>query len=278
MVTESDGATSAVFIKGNSSSGAINIFGNGSGTVLLNGLTTSDSYWNAGNLGMGTTTPIGALTIMNGNVGIGTWNVNGISGSLIVADGVGNVGIGTIRPGTRLDVNGTVRATAFTGTANDPAFNWVLEPQNAKLPASNPAAIDAANNRWRLLFDASTAESATWEGVLRPYQGGALKADVLFSMASGESLEVEWLVSIDCYTPTTDTADIDTEGFGTVDSLVTTVSATAGELYLAQDVSLNGDTCAEGDFIVVKVTTDATDAVNDDATGDRELRKVVIYE
>jgi hypothetical protein len=45
-----------------------------------------------GNVGVGTTGPVGALTVMNGNVGIGTWS-----------------------PTARLQVIGTVNATAFVG-------------------------------------------------------------------------------------------------------------------------------------------------------------------
>src|SRR5204862_195564 len=46
----------------------------------------------SGNVGVGTTTPVGALTVMNGNVGIGTWS-----------------------PTAKLQVIGIVKATSFTG-------------------------------------------------------------------------------------------------------------------------------------------------------------------
>src|SRR5690349_3603099 len=45
-----------------------------------------------GNVGVGTITPVGGLTVMNGNAGIGTWS-----------------------PTQRLQVVGTVAATAFVG-------------------------------------------------------------------------------------------------------------------------------------------------------------------
>jgi hypothetical protein len=152
-----------------------------------------------------------------------------------------------------------------------------FKAQQAKLPTSNPATPDAGNNRWRLLFDATTAESVTWTTVLRPYDGGTLTGSIYYSMASGTANEVEWLLSIDCISDG-DAADVDTESFGTADSIVVTVPGTTGYMDVATDSSLNGDSCAEGDLLIVKVTTDATDATNDDATGDRELREVIIYE
>jgi len=124
----------------------------------------SNNLETTGNVGIGTYyiggAGEGALSVMNGNVGIGTWvpvnilDVNGSaahgtyagkytgpSNSLIISGnigvgtyypnaslivGSGNVGIGSAFPGQALDVTGTVRMTGLTLTGNGAANGYVM--------------------------------------------------------------------------------------------------------------------------------------------------------
>jgi len=171
----------------------------------------------------------------------------------------------------------TYQTTAAGAGATE--INVLLKPQSAKLPTSNPAVIGAGNSGWRLLFDDTTQETATWEFILDDdYGSGTLYADVYFSMASGEADEVQWEVYVMAVTATTDNADWDTDSYDTENVGVTTVAATAGRPYKQTITLTNDDSLAAGDMIRIKISTDSDDAVNDDASGDREFRHAVIRE
>lgn len=171
--------------------------------------------------------------------------------------------IATMTGGGATSFNLPIYSAKLTG-----AFTIFTPPTGDACTAG--AAIDAGLGPWRLLFDATTDECATWQFVMPNNYASDPLIDIIFSMASGEANEVQFEAAIMCYTPTTDTADIATAGFSNVAVGTTTVSATAGEAYL-QTITLTDDACAAGDQVFVVISTDADDATNDDATGDREV-------
>lgn len=67
-------------------------------------------------IGLGTTTPSGTLEIVkqSGLVPLMVSNTATGDGDYLIVTTAGNVGIGTVLPGTPLDVNGQVRATSYT--------------------------------------------------------------------------------------------------------------------------------------------------------------------
>ena len=62
-----------------------------------------------------------ALSVMNGNVGIGTWVPRGkldVEGLVSITTFAGNVGIGSFLPGYPLDVNGPIRTSLLTNAGS----------------------------------------------------------------------------------------------------------------------------------------------------------------
>lgn len=164
--------------------------------------------------------------------------------------------------------------TITIGNSNPGNFTWVIRPQQMKLPSSNPMGIDAGNNRWRGLFDASTREFASHETALRPFPNGStLQAKVLYTAVSATTGTAAFGISIDCKSDA-DAVDFDTESYGTIDTLSGTVNGTAGRLDVLNDTSLNEDSCAQDDHITVAVERDT---ITDSASGDLELRAVIVY-
>ncbi len=179
---------------------------------------------------------------------------------------------------SQTDIDTISELNTIVADDNIATLNILLRPQHAKLPSSNPAVIDAGNSGWRLLFDDTTQETASWEFVLDDdYLAETLYADVYFSMASGEANEVQFEGYVMAYTPGTDTADWDTDSYDTVnEGTATTVAATAGRVYKQTITLTNNDSIAAGDIVRFKLSTDSDDGTADDAVGDREVRYVII--
>lgn len=144
----------------------------------------------------------------------------------------------------------------------------ILPVQAAKLPTSNPAALDASETNWRLLFDATTSESCVWQFRMPVNYASGLTAKLQYSMASATSGTVAWDVYVMAVSDG-DAADINTESYATVNtSGGVTVPGTAGYLDEISVTLTNADSVAAGDFTKIKV---GRDVATDTATGDAEL-------
>ncbi len=104
--------TGSVFLGSNTES-----LGNNDTNEIVIGYNTIGNGSNSVSIGSTGTT----LTVLEGNVGIGTFAPNG---KLVVIGG--NIGIGSLTPGQALDVQGTVRTTGLTLTGNGAANGKVL--------------------------------------------------------------------------------------------------------------------------------------------------------
>jgi hypothetical protein len=150
-----------------------------------------------------------------------------------------------------------------------------LSVQGAKLPTSNPAAIDASETNWRLLFDATTSESCWWQFVMPQDYAGSLKLRVLYTMLSATSGGIALDASVMAVTPS-DTADINTESYDSVNTGTrSAVPGTAGYLDSVLITLTNADSLAPGDFCKIKLSRNVAHAT-DTAAGDLEVVGVVL--
>lgn len=132
------------------------------------------------------------------------------------------------------------------------------------------AQLDAGDGNWRLLFDATTDESAVWQVIVPDNYTSTPVIKIIYSMTSGNANEVEWEGAVMCVPPGT-AADVGTASFATAATAVETVPGTAGHTDSLVSITPTDDSCAAGALMYVYISTDADDATNDDATGDREL-------
>lgn len=145
-------------------------------------------------------------------------------------------------------------------------------------PSSNAATFDTRNQHVVLDFDASTNESAIFEGVMpQHYAGGGVTVYIHYAMSSATSGDIDWDVAWERIGD--QQQDIDSDGFAAVNSVDnTTVPGTSGNVDIVSVAFTDGadmDSVAVGEAFRLLITRDS---VSDTATGDAELLRISIEE
>jgi hypothetical protein len=154
------------------------------------------------------------------------------------------------------------------------ATRFVFDALSAEYPASNAAAFTLAGRHPVLAFDAATAETAYFSGIVPVGWTGTITAYIYYMMASATSGKVDFTVAVEAVTPG-DALDMDAgDSFDTANTITApTVPGTAGYMNVVSCTLTNNDSSAAGDYIRFSLVRDATDATNDTATGDAYVLK-----
>lgn len=147
-----------------------------------------------------------------------------------------------------------------------------------KLPVGSPAEMTAQIDQdkdLRLLFDDTTVEHAVWQFRMPDDYGGNLVAKIQYAMASATSGKVDFEVSVMAVS-SGDAQDLDADSYDAANTANATVPGTAGYLGELTVTLTNDDDVAAGDYVRIKLERDADDATDDTATGDCEVRNVVL--
>lgn len=157
----------------------------------------------------------------------------------------------------------------------------VFTPLDNQPPSSNYATLDTRNGYLVLDFDASTDESAVFQGFMpRNYDGGGVTVTVGWAATTATtgtiSLDVAFMSVTD------DADDLDTKAFAAANNANPTTATASGEVDYVTIAFTDGadmDSVAAGETFFLKVTRDADGTTStDDMTGDMELVFVEIQE
>ena len=206
--------------------------------------------------------------------GVLTWESAGGGGDSVSVGGSAATDANFIE-GTGIDISLNTTPSPDEITIQQ-KFEWILNPQQAKLPLVGAAQIDAGKPGWRLLFDATAGEQASWDTVAVPYAGGTLSADVYYTMTSGNQNMFTLAMYVECISDG-DSVQVDADNFDSANYNSETVPGTAGFLGFMGVPLSNADSCASGDRIRMRVSRDVA-SVDDTVTGDLEVRSIRIYE
>lgn len=148
------------------------------------------------------------------------------------------------------------------------ATRFDLSPLAAQFPTTNYPAMMPSNNRMVLAYDASTSETAYWEGVAPQGMTGTWTAVISYRMASATTGGVAFDIAVEAIS-SGDAVDLDaTSSFDAVNAgSDAAVPGTAGYMEQISITLTNMDGAAAADRLRISVARDVADAV-DTATGD----------
>lgn len=120
-----------------------------------------------------------------------------------------------------------------------------------------------------LAYDTTTVERAYFQFSPMAYGSGNITVTVEWYADTASSGGVVWETALAAITPNTDTQDVETKAFATVNTAADTHLGTTGQRVHSVDVTVsNLDSLAAGDYVILRVsrlTTDGSDTMTGDA-------------
>lgn len=153
-----------------------------------------------------------------------------------------------------------------------------FSPLAGEPPASNYPQFDTRNNHPVLAFDAATAESVYFTGVMpSQYAGGGITVEINWMGATATSGDVVWGASYEENDPNNN--DLDSDTFGTETTGTGTANGTSGKT-TKTSLNISHANCGSpvaGDAFRLKIRRSAADG-SDTMSGDAQLHSVHVKE
>lgn len=155
-------------------------------------------------------------------------------------------------------------------------------PLEAVLPGTNPATYDViAGTNFPvqcLDYDATTDESAFFFFRAVSYGSGNITITLDWYADTASTANVVWEAQLAAITPDTDTTDVETKAFATLNFVQDTHLGTTGQRVHRATITLsNLDSVAANDYCVLRIARDANStSATDDMAGDACLLMVGI--
>lgn len=149
------------------------------------------------------------------------------------------------------------------------------------LTANFPAFVKNAGTNFpvpALAYDATNDEAAFWSFIATSYGSGNLTVRVFWYADTATTANVVWEAQLAAITANTDSQDIETKAFATLNFVQDTHLGTTGQRLHSADITVsNLDSLAAGDFVTLRLARDAgSTSATDDMAGDAFLVKVVV--